>query len=84
MYYNYDKASFSYPAYSITQFYPYFVNTGLFEGFEPRMRFILPTLDANYVVQRMYSAIMAEEEDVYIRSIIYYLKIVIMILPMRI
>lgn len=33
----------------LTNFYPYFINTGLFEGFKPKLRFILPTLDAHAV-----------------------------------
>ena len=41
---NYDRKRFSCPPYVITIVYPYFINTGLFEGFEPRLRFLLPTL----------------------------------------
>jgi len=61
----------------ITQIYPYYINTGLFEGFNPRLGFILPTLDANYVVERIFNAIRAEEKEVYIRNIIWYLKTIV-------
>jgi len=33
----------------MTNFYPYYIDTGLFEGFKPKMRYILPTLNATYV-----------------------------------
>ena len=29
----------------MTNFYPYFINTGMLDGFKPKMRFILKTLD---------------------------------------
>lgn len=45
---------------ALTNFYPYYINTGLFEGFKPKLGLILPTLDAKYVVDVMYTAIMAE------------------------
>jgi len=36
---------------SLTNFYPYYINTGLFEGFKPKLRFLLPTLDAEAVAK---------------------------------
>jgi len=30
---------------AMTNFYPYYINTGLFEGFKPKLNFIIPTLD---------------------------------------
>lgn len=45
----------------MTNFYPYYINTGLFEGFKPSLGFILPVLDQYKVADRMYQAIMAEE-----------------------
>ena len=66
----------------MTNFYPYYINTGLFEGFTPKMAWILPTLKADYVAQRMHSAIMAEEKEVYIWAVIWYLKVLIMLLPL--
>ena len=59
----------------MTNFYPYYINTGLFAGFKPVLRWILPTLRADEVTKRMYTAIMAEEKEVYIDPIIWYLKI---------
>lgn len=50
----------------MTNFYPYYINTGLFEGFKPTMRWILPTLDALKVTKRMHQAIMCEEKEVFI------------------
>ena len=50
----------------MTNFYPYYINTGLFEGFKPPLRFVIPTLKVEYVTKRMYDAIMAEEKEVYI------------------
>ena len=38
----------------MTNFYPYFINTGLFEGFEPRLKYIVPTLKADRVIPRMH------------------------------
>lgn len=81
---NYDRKRFNRPPYVITNVYPYFINTGLFEGFEPRLRFLLPTLDSQYVVDRIYNAILAEEREVYIRGIIFYLKSVNLILPLSV
>ena len=31
--------------FKMTNFYPYYINTGLFEGFKPKLNFILPMLD---------------------------------------
>lgn len=69
---------------ALTNFYPYYINTGLFEGFKPILGSFLPTLDANYVARKMYTDIMAEKNEVYIYGIIYWLKIVNMLLPLRI
>lgn len=66
----------------ITCFYPYFIDTGLFEGFKPTLRFLLPTLKAERVTRRMHAAIMAEEGEVYIQSILWHLKLFLMILPL--
>ena len=50
----------------MTSIYPYYIDTGLFEGFKPPIRFIVPTLKTEYTTKRMYDAIMAEEKEVYI------------------
>ena len=68
---------------ALTNFYPYYINTGLFEGFKPIMGFIIPTLDQHYVADRMYDAIMAEEKEVYIEPIIYWLKVLSMLMPLQ-
>lgn len=67
----------------MTCFYPYFIDTGLFEGFKPTLRFIVPTLKADKVTRRMHAAIMAEEAEVYIESIMWHLHIVLICLPLR-
>lgn len=48
------------PHVSLTTFYPYYINTGLFAGFKPKLAFIIPTLEAGYVIDVMYDAIMSE------------------------
>jgi len=45
---------------SLWGFYPYYINTGLFAGFKPKLAFIIPTLEAGYVINVMYDAIMSE------------------------
>lgn len=67
---------------SMTNFYPYYINTGLFEGFKPRLGLVMPTLDAHYVVDVMYAAIMSEQTEVYINPIIFWLKQVVQTLPL--
>ena len=69
---------------TITNFYPYYINTGLFEGFQPKLGFILPTLDAKDVVETMFTSIMAEHKEVYINPIIYWLKTLGLLLPLNI
>lgn len=48
------------PHVSLTTFYPYYINTGLFAGFKPKLAFIIPTLEAGYVINVMYDAIISE------------------------
>ena len=62
----------------LTNFYPYYINTGLFSGFVPSsiLTFILPILNVKDVADRMHQAILAEEKEVYIYSCIYWMKIV--------
>ena len=68
---------------ALTNFYPYYINTGLFEGFKPKLDMILPTLEAQYVVEAMYTAIMAEQKEVYIKKIIFWLKVLGQLLPLQ-
>ena len=56
----------------LTNFYPYYINTGLFEGFKPLP--FLRTLKVEHVCQRMHDAIKAEEKEVYIDPIIFWAK----------
>jgi all-trans-retinol dehydrogenase (NAD+) len=71
------------PHVALTTFYPYYINTGLFEGFKPIVGMIIPTLDANYVVETMYSKIMSEQKEVYIENVIFWLKTIVLILPLK-
>lgn len=48
------------PQIALTTFYPYYINTGLFEGFKPKLGIFLPMLEAKYVVDVMYKSIMSE------------------------
>lgn len=66
----------------LTNFYPYYIDTGLFEGFKPTMRWILPTLKADHVTRRMYQAIMTEEKEVFIDPIIWWIKIIVQLIPL--
>ena len=66
----------------MTNVYPYYINTGLFEGFQPTLGWILPTLKGEKVASRMYHAITCEEKEVYIDPIIWYLKVSINFLPL--
>ena len=68
----------------MTNFYPYYINTGLFEGFKPTLRWILPTLKVQNVTKRMYDAIMCEEKEVYIESVISYIKNILMLVPLSV
>lgn len=68
----------------LTNFYPYYIDTGLFEGFKPTLSWILPTLKADKVTRRMYQAIVAEEKEVFINSILWYLKVALQFLPLSI
>lgn len=67
---------------ALTNFYPYYINTGLFEGFKPKLDMILPTLEADYVVQVMYTAIMSEQKEIYIKKIVFWLKVLGSVLPL--
>jgi len=66
----------------MTNFYPYYINTGLFEGFKPTLRWILPTLKADKVTRRMHQAIMLEEKEVYIEPIIWWIKVIVQLFPL--
>lgn len=66
----------------MTNFYPYYIDTGLFEGFKPTMAWILPTLKADKVTRKMHQAIMCEEKEVFIDPIIWYVKIALQLLPL--
>lgn len=72
------------PQIALTNFYPYYINTGLFEGFNPLLDKILPTLDENYVADRMYVAILAEEKEVFIQWFLIWFKVLTMLLPLAV
>ena len=68
----------------MTNFYPYYINTGLFKGFNPLMDKVVPTLDEDVVADRMYEAIMSEEKEVYIRHFIFWFRVLGMLLPLKV
>ena len=49
------------PKIQLTNFYPYYINTGLFKGFKPLLGYLIPTLTQEYVTNYMYKAIMAHK-----------------------
>lgn len=77
-----QELEYSQSPVKLTNFYPYYIDTGLFEGFNPTMGWILPTLKTERVTRRMYQAIIAEEKEVYIESIIWWLKNIVAFLPL--
>lgn len=72
------------PQIAQTNFYPYYINTGLFDGFDPLLDKIIPTLDENVVADRMYTAIMAEEKEVFIQWFLPWFKILTLLLPLAV
>jgi NAD(P)-dependent dehydrogenase (short-subunit alcohol dehydrogenase family) len=68
----------------MTNFYPYYIDTGLFAGFNPLLGYIIPTLKLDDVANRMYKSIMAEEEEVYIYSFVFWLKTIVQLLPVTV
>eukprot|EP00347_Sterkiella_histriomuscorum_P008656 403344264 len=72
-----------YPKLVMTNIYPYHVNTGMFEGFNPRLSLLIPTLDQKYVAKRIYEAICENEAEVYVWWYIIYIKMICDWLPYR-
>jgi len=63
-----------------TVFCPYYINTGMFSGVKTRFSFLLPILDPDYVVNRLYKAIARQEKRV-ILPWFAYTTFLIKILP---
>lgn len=66
----------------MTNFYPYCINTGLFSGFKPKIRVLLPALDQIEVVEYMYKSIMAEREEVFIKPIFFWFTFFAHLMPL--
>ena len=66
----------------MTNIYPYYINTGLFEGFSPPLRLIIPTLKLEDVTDRIHKAIMAEEKEVFIPGWFPWGKLLLISLPL--
>ena len=77
-----QELEFSKSPVCLTNFYPYYIDTGLFEGFKPTLGWIIPALKADKVASRMYHAIRCEEKEVYIDPIVWYLKIFALVMPL--
>jgi len=67
----------------MTNIYPYYISTGMFHGFNPRLGMILPSLNPNKVANRIYNAIMNQENEVYIWWFIIYLKLIFDLIPLK-
>jgi len=67
--------------FKVTTVFPYTINTGMFEGFKPRLEYLLPALDQNHVTDRVYRAMMYREKDVPIYWFMGYLNIIVLMLP---
>ncbi|CDW85137.1 short chain dehydrogenase reductase family protein [Stylonychia lemnae] len=70
------------PNVCLTNIYPYFISTGLFHGFDPKMKYIVPTLKPEYTANRIYDSIIQEKREVYIWWYICYLKMVFDYFPL--
>ncbi|TNV77081.1 hypothetical protein FGO68_gene15710 [Halteria grandinella] len=71
-----------YPGLMLTNFYPYFINTGLYEGFKPLARFLIPTLNQEATAKKIHDSILAHKKEVYIWWFIEYMRVVIDLVPL--
>ena len=63
---------------SICNICPYHISTAMFKGVNARAHWILPVLDTKFVAKRTVDAIYADEEEVYIPGIAYWMAIVML------
>jgi len=78
-----QEMTFSHPNIALTNIYPYHVNTEMFVGFTPLMHKFLPMLIKEFVADRVYEAIMFEDQEVYIYWFLPVFKLVDLILPLK-
>ncbi|TNV77310.1 hypothetical protein FGO68_gene1026 [Halteria grandinella] len=72
------------PNLVITNIYPYHINTRMFEGFKPLIRKLIPSIDPVYAAQRIHRAILYQEREVHIWWYLYYIRIILELLPLSI
>ena len=68
----------------MTNIYPYYINTGMFKGFQPLAEKLIPTIDQHHACQRIYDAVMYEEAEVYIYWFLYYVDTLMRCLPLAV
>ena len=66
----------------MTNIYPYYINTGMFKGFEPLAGKIIPAIDQHHAASRIYKAFIYEEQEVYIYWFLYYVDTMMRCLPL--
>lgn len=79
-----QEMTFKYPNLALTNIYPYHINTQMFTGFVPLMHKLLPMLDKNDVVECIYTAILAEQKEVYVYWFLPVFKLVELIVPLKV
>lgn len=67
----------------LTNICPFFINTGMFEGAKARLPFLLPLTEPEYVAQRVVSAILLNQYQVYIPRSLYFLMPLRALLPRK-
>ena len=70
------------PNLVMTNIYPYYINTGMFKGFQPLAEKLIPTIDQHTASNRIYNAIMYEESEVYMYWFLYYVDTLMRCLPL--
>ena len=65
----------------LTNVYPYLMDTAMFKGVRGWAQIFVPPLTKEYVSERTYQAIMAEEWDAYVPFWTYWASIALLCLP---
>ncbi|NWH37766.1 RDHE2 dehydrogenase, partial [Chloropsis hardwickii] len=62
---------------------PYVINTGMFNGVQSKWPRVLPSLDPEYVAERIISAVRQNQKVLFIPRIIYFLSFLKSFLPVK-
>lgn len=65
----------------MTNIYPYAFDSKLFSGLSGLAFYLIPMLKTDYVAERIYTAIVHEEMEVFIPWISYWLLVFMLFLP---